>query len=339
MRLSGIEKEIAYIANPYLDYNGSVREKNLPINFIISNKLSLLLKEKGIETEVASRDMKKLGILISELCELKKDFDSCEVDFVVIKFSKLPEPHGDLDILVVSNVDNAERVLKQKGYFLEDDSEPHRKEYVKYVNGEKCLIELHLELSWRRVKYLEKEEIWRNRTERKIKDVNIPVPCPEHDILISAAHSIFQNNRIRLFDVLHIASTFYENDVDLEFAKNVARRNNWLNQFLFFIYLVNKIYKDLYGETIVRNLICDYPKWYLNRMKWHLPLHLPLHVSVLLRAEKLYLDLKNWGVRSAVNDLWAYSLDVIQISLEIAGVSSKPFFNMLRYIKKDVLRR
>ena len=118
------EVMLAKLANPYSDdkvkLDISLNERLL--KFIDENKISLLLKEKGIETKIATQDEKKLKVLMNEMQELTDEFVAENVDYVLIKFPKLPRPHGDLDI-IVSDVRTVEEILKRRGYFLDYDGD------------------------------------------------------------------------------------------------------------------------------------------------------------------------------------------------------------------------
>lgn len=332
----GLNKEemiIARIANPYVSYSKE-KLKNISLNFVYSNKISLLLSEKGIETNTSREDKEKVECLMDELCNLTQVFDAHGVNYVIIKLPKLPKSLSDIDILILDDsIEAAVVALKQMGYILEDDVEPHRRTYVKTVNGERIAVDLHLELSWRRVIYLEKEEIWKNRIKREINGVNIPVPSPEHELLISAAHAVFKHNKITLFDVLYVNSIITENDINMDFVEETARRNGWQKQFLFFIRSINEIYKELYDD----------PKSSLNPKNQTnikcLPFLFPLHSIISLRARKMLSDLRYFGAKRAFIDLYAYSLDVVQyIFEEKLDISLSPFFNMLSFLKRRVGR-
>lgn len=204
IRLKEIEYKIALIANPFLDYPvDSIDPEKVPLKFIESNKLSLLLKEKGIETEASKKDERKLNYLLNGLCELKHAFDDNGIDFMLIKLPELPRPHGDLDIVIINGLKDAENILKFKDYILDEDSDPYRKKYVKSAGDITWEVDLHLEAAWVGVMYLNKEEIWRNSVKRKINGVDVSVPSPEYELLIEAAHDM-RSNEITLFDIMHV---------------------------------------------------------------------------------------------------------------------------------------
>jgi len=156
--LTEAEFMLAQMANPYFHYSHKV-DPNVCFDFIQSNKISLLLKRNGLIIKQAEEDEKNLSRLLNELVEIKKIFDSQDVKFVLIKLPKLPRPHGDLDILLIKNINSAEDILKKKGYAIVNDADPYRRTYIKEINGERLEVDFHLEAAWGGIVYLEKEEI------------------------------------------------------------------------------------------------------------------------------------------------------------------------------------
>jgi len=293
IRLNEIEHKIALIANPHLGYPVENIDLEGPtLEFIESNKLSLLLKKKGIEIETAKREEERHKYLMDELCELKHAFDDYGVDFVLIKFPELPRPHGDLDVLLCKDVKSAEHLLKSKGYILDNDRDPYRKKYVKSVNGTTWEVDLHLEAAWGGIVYLNKEEVWKYCIKREINGVDIPVPSPEYEVLIAAAHGM-RENKITLFDVLYVYSLLKEKKVDMDFIRDVAKRNNWVKQLDYFIHLINRIYGELYDESGNHSRIKE------------LPFRFPVYTIGKLKLQKAILDLRYCGIRRGIKDLKA----------------------------------
>lgn len=75
MELSKEEKLVAYIANPYFDYHPSLEIDKIPLEFIEKNKLSLILLEKGLETEIGRKYASLRERMLQELCELTHEFE------------------------------------------------------------------------------------------------------------------------------------------------------------------------------------------------------------------------------------------------------------------------
>jgi len=319
MRLNEDEKLMALIANQKLNYPiQDIDENKLPLEFINTNKLSLILEKQGIKIPTAEKEREKINILINELSEIKCVFNRYNVNFVVIKsFEKLPKPLSDVDILV-SDMRMAESALRQIGYTQETEDEPYKKLYIRKIGDERVAMHLHSEIAWRGIKYLERNEVFDKSTKREINGIDIPVPCPEHEILITAAHMLFErgNNKITLYDVLNVASIFKEHDVNMKSIEADAKRNGWQKQFLFFIHSVGIIYEELYQESLP----------FLNsrsgRKIGNLPFLFPIHSVISLRAQKIFTTLRSFGIRRALRELYAYSLDVLDIFKERYGITS-----------------
>lgn len=289
--LTELQFKLAQIANPYF-HNSYKVDPTKCFDFIEANKISLLLKQKGLTTKQAEEDEKSLNLLLDELVEIKRIFDSQNIKFVLIKFPKLPRPHGDLDMLIIKNINSAEDILRKRGYVLENDADPYRRTYITEINGNRLEVDLHLEAAWVGVIYLDKEDIWKNSMKREIRGIDVYVPSPEYELLITAAHDM-RSNEITLFDVLYVNSLLKEENIDMNFARSRAKKNNWLKQFDYFICVVNEIYRELYelGTFL--------------RVK-ELPFHFPSYTIGRLKLQKTLLDLRYCGIRRAIENLQAY---------------------------------
>ena len=85
MELSKEEKLVAYIANPYLDYQPTAEIDKIPLEFIEKNKLSLILLEKGLETEIGQKYANLRECMLHELCELTHEFERVNYDLLFEK--------------------------------------------------------------------------------------------------------------------------------------------------------------------------------------------------------------------------------------------------------------
>ena len=320
------EEMIIQIVNPHNLYSVKESLVNIPLDFVSLNEISLLLDERGVKTSIAEKEKVKIERLMRELCKLAQILNEKKVKYVIIKLPRLPKPLSDIDLLIIDSVVTIDVILKQMGYVLEDYSEPHRRTYVKLVDGERVVIDMHLELSWRRVIYLEKEEIWRERKMRMIDGIEIPVPCSEHELLISAAHAIFKHNKITLFDILHTYTILKRDNINMDVIERITKRNGWYKQFLFYIKAIKVLYRELYLEKGEGDS---------QREIERLPYIFPLHVVIALRGQKLFFDLRRFRIREVFKDSYAYLLDIVQyIFEEKLNISLSFFFNMLQFLKR-----
>ena len=305
MELSKEEKLVAYIANPYFDYHPSLEIDKIPLEFIEKNKLSLILLEKGLETEIGRKYASLRERMLQELCELTHEFEKFNIDFVVIKFPELPRTHGDLDILIANGLERVEDVLRSEGYELWKEDEPQREGYRKNNDGVLLKIDIHTESSWGGIKYLRKEDIWENRVKREINGVEVPFPSPEYEFLITAAHGM-RENAVTLFDVFYV-NFLFKKGINMEFVKAVAKENNWLKQLFYFSRAIYGAHRELYDEEL--EFLSDVFR--IKPLKIdRLPFHFPFRIATSLKVEKALRDLKTRGFRDFAFDLSAYFQDL-----------------------------
>lgn len=305
MKLSKEEKLVAYIANPYLDYHPTAEIDKIPLEFIEKNKLSLVLLEKGLETEIGKNYAKLRERMLQELCELTREFEKFNIGFAVIKFPELPRTHGDLDILIANGLERVEDVLRSEGYELWKEDEPQREGYRKNNDGVLLKIDIHTESSWGGIKYLRKEDIWENRVKREINGVEVPFPSPEYEFLITAAHGM-RENAVTLFDVFYV-NFLFKKGINMEFVKAVAKENNWLKQLFYFNRAIRDIHRELYDEEL--EFLSDVSGIKTLKID-RLPFHFPFRIATSLKAEKALRDLKTRGFRDFAFDLSAYFQDL-----------------------------
>jgi len=292
------EVMLAKLANPYSDdkvkLDISLNERLL--KFIDENKISLLLKEKGIETKIATQDEKKLKVLMNEMQELTDEFVAENVDYVLIKFPKLPRPHGDLDI-IVSDVRTVEEILKRRGYFLDYDGDFYRRKYVK--SGKTSWeVDIHLKAAWSRIIYLDEHEVLNTAIKRKILGRRVPVPNPNYELLITAAHAM-RENKITLFDVIHAKSILNRRKINMNYVERIAKKYGWLDQFSLFIKTICNIYMELYEN-------------HNPKPEFKLPYRFPPQEILALKLRKALFDTKNHGLKRGFEDLRAYSIDILK---------------------------
>lgn len=321
------EVVLAKLANPYssdkVKLNVSINERLL--KFIEENKISLLLKERGVRTEITKRDERKLEILIKEMKEIVKEFERREVDYVIIKFPELPRAHRDIDILVdQSQIKSIHEILRNLGYRKKKDvQEINKKAYTKVTSsGDIIDIDVHLEFGWWGVTYLRSSNILERSEMREFKDFEIRKPCAEHELLMHASTILFGELRLTLFDLIYAKVLI--DKVTLPRTREIASNNNWLRQFDYFIEIISTLYNDIWGHHSYTNLNISFPY------------RIPVSRIFLTRMRKMASDFKSNGLRMGIKDLWGYLLEISQLGIDYVrerfGIPSHPIFNMRRFL-------
>ena len=290
------------------------------------NNLSILLHDHGLDLPKIDQELFAFNTILTELKKISLTLQEKDIKFVVIKFPYLLKLSSDIDILAIDRT-NLSTSLELIGYSIEDDSEPHRSTYVKKVNGVRVSIDVHHHLSWRRVCYVDSQSIIDQSQERFIDGVSIPSPATHHDLLITAAHSVFKHNQISLFDILH---TLYLQEL-LEDSSNeyldlnsLAKNYHWKSEFKYYLDFVSSMKNHLYTPLDENSSILK------------LPHQFNLRTVVSIRLLKI---LRSFSFKKPFNTLiqiYAYSFDSVQFLVEEnLGISMRPFFDFLTRIKKN----
>ena len=265
--------------------------------------------------------MNNNDLKLNELCNLSREFNKYNIKFVVIKtLSETPKSIGDLDILIINNLKEAENSLKHLRYtYIPQKEDTDRKSYHKLIDNIPVMIDLHLDTTWGGIKYLNKNDVWKYKTEKTINKTNIPIPSPEYNLLITAAHAM-RENKITLYDVIHIVQLFKKTHINIEFVRDIAKQNNWLIQFQYFISITNEIYHTLYNEIneiLMKNSTSDfellnskYLKIKMRDVTVKLPFHFSFFTSLKLKLYKVFSDLIHFGLKGAIHDIKCYYPDI-----------------------------
>ena len=121
-----------------------------------------------------------------------------KIDYVLFKQTeKYNTPIGGLDILFRSNKDykRAMKVLQKNKYqsYLTEKNEPFKTMLIKYEKQFMLILHLHRRIAWLGIKTLNQKKV----TERS-KKMNslVSIPSKEDQVLIHAAHILFENRKI-----------------------------------------------------------------------------------------------------------------------------------------------
>ena len=150
------------------------------------------------------------GVGIDSLC-MKMYSNDNDVDVVVINSQKYRQAMG---------------VLQKDGWKLDNNKSKIRerdKDFFSHDN-QKYMLHLHGYFSWNTVPYLDSSVLWG----RKRKVQGIFIPSPEDEILIIAAHSLFENMCI-VPEELSYGKNILSKRLDKDYLRTHARRFHWEN--------------------------------------------------------------------------------------------------------------
>ena len=256
------ERKIVDIFNP------TAREyqlpETLPVDFIIANKLCLSLYKKLVRESNSKFDSQELDQIwrkakymessIDELHIISKAFEENGIDHVFLfKAIESRCDSTDVDTAIEDiKIEKAAKKLETLGYFM--PLFPYEKYHLVKSKGggtEAVQMDLRTEKGNTISHYIfdkEKARIMNNK--RKVN--GLYVPSIEDDLLICIERTI-DKNEIPIGTLLHIAHLL-ENCRDIIYIKNVIK-NGWYTPLLHSIYVINVLYKNLFGKEIESPLI------------------------------------------------------------------------------------
>ncbi len=152
---------------------------------------------------------------------------------------KVYEKDRDIDIVLVKEEDfyRARDLLMKEGFWerktLSHLREPLKRQFVS--PNLSYILHLHRAISWNGIVYLDAKEIWRRREERD----GIPFPSAEDELLIMAAHSLFENLGVSPEDLLYFR-TLMKKKLNWEYIFSSAQEFNWKEGLSYFLKQVKK---------------------------------------------------------------------------------------------------
>ena len=121
-----------------------------------------------------------------------------KIDYVLFKQTeKYNTPIGGLDILFRSNKDykRAMKVLQKNKYqsYLTEKNEPFKTMLIKYEKQFMLILHLHRRIAWLGIKTLNQKKVIERS--KKMNSL-VSIPSKEDQVLIHAAHILFENRKI-----------------------------------------------------------------------------------------------------------------------------------------------
>ncbi|UCB42540.1 MAG: nucleotidyltransferase family protein [Dehalococcoidales bacterium] len=197
-----------------------------------------------------------LSSLREEYVVVRDRWAEAGISCILIKsagnFPSFPYTSDNLDVLVKEDqAGEAAIILKDLGYIeLKNIEEPHKYLFRKFLGG-RCVsaIHLHTWIGWN-VRFLDNEPVWQNA--RTAPDDNtVWAPSPEDVILITLAHSFYENKQFRLADIVKVRECWRRAEIDWAYIERAASQRGWLDGLHFCLLTCIHIEKSLWGETSI----------------------------------------------------------------------------------------
>lgn len=163
----------------------------------------------------------------------------------------LPYTSGNLDTLVhPEHIQWGREVLGDLGYVeLRNIEEPQKFLFRKFEGGESVsAIHLHGTVGWG-VPFVDDAALWK-RVRVSGDDPLVLVPTSEDALLVTMAHSFYEDKAFRLLDVARIRHCLREGNLDFAEIERIARERGWEDGLSFCLALLSRLENWLYGEQL-----------------------------------------------------------------------------------------
>ncbi len=156
-------------------------------------------------------------------------FNKSKIDYNLFKQTeKHNTPIGGLDILFQNNKDykQAMKVLQKNKYqiYLTEKNEPFKTMMVKFEKNFIIILHLHRRIAWLGIKALNQEKVT-----QRAKQLNplVKIPSKEDQVLIHAAHILFENRKITPTE----KKIFKNKNLDYEYINSQLEKYGWKRNF------------------------------------------------------------------------------------------------------------
>lgn len=297
-------------------------DSNLFLQVAADNKLFLAviekLNKKNISNDVIRKYHYHETIAENSIILIDNIINNClknELPLLTIK-SFLPFSFIDTNIDIVAvdlkNFKTYKNIIENLSYKrmrnLADLREPDKEMYS--MTKEKSSfyplypkLHLHRRISWNGITYINLNNVWNRHQYRYVlhHNIAIPVPSPEDELLIIAAHALFENKYITLCDMAHL-NWILNQDLNWDYAMRAAKEYNWVEGFLKYISTVMLLLKNL-GFIFYFEPKLPLP---MKTSTDNFPILLPPANTLNITLSKMFKDLINKEINKIPRELFSY---------------------------------
>ncbi|MCH7760960.1 glycosyltransferase [candidate division TA06 bacterium] len=290
------------------------------IRLLKRNGFPLLALKKPPSSELFNHaieeERRKLEIQREEYQRVQEKFLRLGIRPILFKgggiLPSFPYTSGNLDVLIKEGeTEEARGILEDLGYVeLKNIEEPKKFLFRRFVSGETSLaFHLHSQIGWG-VPFLSIEgEEGREAPD----DPHLLLPFPETGCLVTLSHSLYENKKVRLLDLLQVHH-WAKGKLNWERMLERARQRGWEDGFIFSLSLFSFLEKTILKE---RNI----PASLLGRKErtWkevEMPFPISFLYSKFLYYKKIWMD-GDRGLKTKPRDIFATLLWGIELKLKI----------------------
>jgi thymidylate kinase len=295
-----------------------------------------LLAHSSKWSEALKEDRRSLEEQRYEFVQVKRAWSDAGIASVLFKSGGIapsfPYTSDNVDVLVPRNRTlEARQILLAMGYvWLRNIDEEQKWLFRKFREGRSVsAIHVHGWVGWD-VEFHERA-IW-DGVRQSADDSEAIVPAREDALLINAAHALYENKEIRLYDLEKIRAQWCAG-LDWEYIEGIARSRGWLDGLYFALLVCQKLEHDLFGHcTVPADVVSawhrglrDYPlQWAywqnVRKRGLDLPFRVSFAFSKLLYYKKIVRDSHDGARKRASNVVRTLAWGVKQKS----GVRPQP---------------
>ncbi|MBC7260824.1 MAG: nucleotidyltransferase family protein, partial [Chloroflexi bacterium] len=254
------------------------------------------------------------------------------IEDVLIKsagiFPSFPYKTSNLDALVRQCDGNrARQILRANGYVeLRNVEENHKFLFRKFHQGEEVLgLHVHEHVGWY-ASFLDEASLWERRRPAP-DDETLTIPSPEDALLITIAHSFYEDKNIKLSDLAKVHYCLRQK-LDWAYIFQVAENRDWLDGLYVALLIYAHLGQAWYGQTptppsILTHAESSLPyyvrRWlarYLHRELLQMPFRIPFIFSKYYFYKRLWCNRRK-GLAGRVADLFIHTLQGTKLRLHL----------------------
>ena len=229
--------------------------------FLRANKLPILSFPSGPGraawldaaplAEARRREAESFAGQRAESALVRQEWEAAGIQPIFIKAAGLPPsfPHtsDNLDVYISPGTgDAARQALRRLGYVeLRNIEEPNKYLFKRFRAGQEvCAIHVHERIEWS-VSFLFEEQVWARRRVAP-DDPRLQIPGPEDALLITIAHSLYENKCIKLGDLARVNHCLRHYALDWDYIWETARSKGWGAGLAFSLLLYDRLDRRLF---------------------------------------------------------------------------------------------
>ncbi len=286
-----------------------------------------------IQAQAAERDAYES--LRAEYVAAKRLWQHAGIADILIKsgntFPSFPHKTSNLDVLVPPQMsDWARCLLRDNGYIeLRNVEENAKYLFRKFHRGREISgLHVHEHVGWY-ASFLDEQRLW-ERCQPSADDLEVTVPSPEDIVLITIAHSFFEDKDVKLSDLAKVNHHLRERggDFDWQYVEAVATRRSWREGLQVALLIYDHVSRAWYGassipphvrqraEASLPTWLARYVRRYLQREPAHAPFRIPFALSKYCFLRRLWQD-PDKPLRRRLADLFIHSVQGTKLRLRL----------------------